>query len=145
MKQLIAIAALLLFTTVTKAQDIPASNVPSVVLNTFNKAFPGALKIEWEMKAELYNAEFKLNRREHEVWINPKGAIVKHKKELRSAELPAAVANSIKQNYKGLRIDDVDRYEEGKQFFYKIELKKLGQPDQKVVLDSKGKLVNRVF
>ncbi|MNR34980.1 hypothetical protein D3C85_1527960 [compost metagenome] len=96
------------------------------------------------MKGDLFNADFDISRRDHEVWLNNKGAIVKYKKEIRSRELPAAVANSIKKNFKGFRIDDVDKFEEEKQFFYKVELKTLRE-EKKVVFDAQGKLSNRIL
>lgn len=144
MKQRFFLAVCLLFSGLTYAQDIPVSSVPAVVMNSFTKAFPNAVKVEWEMKGELYNAEFDVNRRDHEVWLNSKGAIVKHKQEIKSRELPAAVSATLKKNFKGFWIDDVDKYEEAKQFFYKIELKTLSQ-EKNVVIDSKGAIVNKIL
>lgn len=144
MKNSIILAAGLLFSGLTYAQDIPVKEVPSVVLNSFNKAFPQAAKVDWERKGELFNADFDIGRRDHEVWLNPKGAIVKHKKELRARELPSVISNNIRKNFKGFRIDDVDRYEEGKQFFYKVELKNFSE-EKKVVFDAKGKISNRIL
>lgn len=144
MKNSIILAAGLLFSGLTYAQDIPVKEVPSVVLNSFNKAFPQAAKVDWERKGELFNADFDIGRRDHEVWLNPKGAIVKHKKELRARELPSVISNNIRKNFKGFRIDDVDRYEEGKQFFYKVELKNFSE-EKKVVFDAQGKISNRIL
>lgn len=144
MKQKLLLALSLLFSSLTYAQDIPVSSVPAAVMNSFTKAFPNAVKVEWEMKGELYNAEFDVNRRDHEVWLNAAGAIVKHKQEVKSRELPAAVSASLKKNYKGFWIDDVDKYEVGKQFFYKIELKNLTQ-EKNIVVDTKGAIVNKIL
>src|SRR5690606_15500595 len=94
------------------AQDILVQDVPSVVKSSFDKAFTKASKVEWEMKGNLYNAEFEIGRRDYEVWLDQKGSFVKVKKEMRANELPAVVLNSVKQNYKGYRIADVDRFEE---------------------------------
>jgi hypothetical protein len=144
MKQKLLLAVCLAFSSLTYAQDIPVSNVPSVVMNAFNKAFPKAAKVEWEMKGDLYNADFDVDRRDHEVWINNKGAIVKHKQEIKSRELPAGVTQSLKQHFKGFWIDDIDKYEVGRQFFYKVELKTLTQ-EKNIVVDSKGTVVNRIL
>ncbi len=144
MKQRLLLALCLLFSSLTYAQDIPVSSVPAVVMTSFTKTFPNAVKVEWEMKGELYNAEFDVDRRDHEVWLNNKGAIVKHKQEIKSRELPAAVSASLKKNYKGFWIDDVDKYEVAKQFYYKIELKTLTQ-EKNIVVDGKGAIVNMVL
>ncbi|WP_316811603.1 PepSY-like domain-containing protein [Pedobacter heparinus] len=144
MKTKLVLAACLLFSSLGYAQDIAVKDVPAAVMNAFNRAFPKAVKVEWEMKGDLYNADFDVERRDHEVWLNNKGAIVKHKQELRSRELPAVVSQSLKKNFKGFWIDDVDKYEVAKQFFYKVELKTMSQ-EKNVVLDSKGQTVNRIL
>ena len=138
MKNLIIIAAALLSTNPTFAQDISSSEVPSVVLNSFKRSFPKSTGVEWELKGENYNAEFDIDWRDHEVWINKTGAIVKHKKELKQGELPAAVTNQIKVNYNTYRIDDVDQFEINKKFYYKVELKKHDE-EGKFVLTKKVK------
>ncbi|MBB2150430.1 PepSY-like domain-containing protein [Pedobacter gandavensis] len=144
MKKRLLLAVALLFSGLTYAQDIPAKDVPLEVRNSFKKAFPNATKVEWELKGDLYNADFDIGRRDHEVWFTSKGAIVKHKKEIRAKELPVAVANVIKKDYSGYRIDDVDHFEEGKTVLYKVELKKVGE-EKKVVFDAKGNVVNRIL
>lgn len=140
MKNIFIAAAGLLFTNLCYAQDLEVSDVPSVVINKFNNAFPKASDIEWEKKGELYNAEFDLNWRDHEVWLNAAGAIIKHKKEIKADELPLAVTNKIKQDYSGYRIDDADQYEINKQFFYKVELKTTGI-ERKIVYTQQGKMI----
>ncbi|WP_316820969.1 PepSY-like domain-containing protein [Pedobacter gandavensis] len=144
MKRKLLLAIGLLFSGLTYAQDIPAKDVPLEVRNSLKKAFPNATKVEWEMKGDLYNADFDIGRRDHEVWLDRKGAILKHKKEIRAKELPVAVSNVIKKNYAGYRIEDVDRFQEGKTVLYKVELKKIGE-EKKIVLDSKGSVVDRIL
>ncbi|ETZ23609.1 PepSY-like domain-containing protein [Pedobacter sp. V48] len=144
MKKILLFAVCILISGFSYAQDITASEVPPAVLNAFNKSFPKATRVEWERKGDLYNVEFDIARRDHELWLTGNGGIIKHKKELRSSELPAVVLNTLKQNYKGFRIGDVDRYEEGKKFFYKVELKKLLE-EQKVVVDQSGKISNKIY
>lgn len=144
MKHTLFLAVGLLISSWSYGQDINPGSVPSAVMNAFKKAFPAATKVEWEMKGELFNADFDVDRRDHEVWINSNGAIVKHKQEIKSRDLPAAVSQSLKKHFKGFWIDDVDKYEVGKQFFYKIELKTMTQ-EKNIVVDSKGAVVNRVL
>lgn len=138
------LAACLLYSGLTFGQDIAVKNVPSVVMNSFKRAFPNATEVEWEMKGDLYNAEFDVNRRDQEVWLNSKGSIIKHKQEIKSREIPEVVAKTLKQNYKGYWIDEVDKYEVAKQFFYKVELQTLTK-EENVVLNDKGAIVNRIL
>lgn len=142
MREKLIIAVCLLFSSLSYAQDIAVRDVPSVVLNSFTKAFPKATDVDWEMKGDLFNVEFEIGRRDHEVWLDPKGTIVKHKKEITARELPSTVKNSIKQNYKGYRIDDVEQVEEMKQVFYKVELKTFTD-EKELVFDQSGKLSNK--
>lgn len=142
MKQKIILAACLLFSSFSYAQDLAVQDVPSVVLNSFTKTFPKAQDVEWEKKGDLLNAEFDIGRRDHEVWLNNKGEIVKHKKEIKASELPGAVSSSIKQNFKGYRVDDADQFEEAKQVFYKVELETFTD-EKKVVFDKNGKMTDR--
>lgn len=144
MKHITILAAMLLYTGLLFGQDISAADVPSVVRNSFNKAFPKSYHIEWEQKGEGYNAEFDIDWRDHEVWISNTGAVLKHKKELKSSELPAAVTAQIKQNYGIYRIDDVDQYEVNKRFYYKVELKK-HDVERKVIFDRKVKVSNIIL
>ena len=144
MIQKLFLGGCLLLSGLTYGQDIAVKDVPFVVMNSFKKAFPNAAAEEWEMKGDLYNAEFDVNRRDHEVWLNSKGSIIKHKQEIKSREIPAVVMKMLKQNFKGYWIDEVDKYEVAKQFFYKVELKTLTK-ESNVVLDNKGVIVNRVL
>jgi len=144
MKQKLLFLVCMLFSVLGFSQDIPASRVPAVVKNSFAKAFPKATKVEWEMKGDLFNADFDVARRDHEVWLNSKGVIVKHKQEIKGRELPEAVSKSLKQNFKAFWIDDVDKYVIGKEVFYKVELKTLTE-EKNIVVDSKGAIVNRIL
>ena len=144
MKNTLSFTAALFFAASVFAQEIPATQVPSVVKNSFSKSYPSAKGVEWEKKGNLYNAEFDLSRIDHEVWIDAKGIIVRHKKDLNRAQLPAAVSAAIKKQYPQHRLDDVDQYTEGKQVFYKVELEKAGV-DTHVVFDQSGKVSPKIF
>ncbi|MNG38848.1 hypothetical protein D3C84_1266970 [compost metagenome] len=54
------------------------------------------------------------------------------------------VTKSLKEHFQGFWIDDVDKYEVAKQFYYKVELKTLTE-EKNVVVDSKGTIVNKVL
>jgi uncharacterized membrane protein YkoI len=140
MKKLLFLTASLFFSIITFAQEIRADEVPSVVLNAFKQKFPKASDVEWERKDQLYKVEFEIGRTDHEAWINNTGGIVKHKRDIRTADLPREVTASINRSYKGYRIDDVERIEEGQKFLYKVELKTLSK-EEEVIFDPKGEIV----
>ena len=98
------------------------------------------MDVEWELKDQLYKVEFEIGRKDHEAWINSTGGIVKHKQDITEGELPKEVTASISKNYKGYRIDDVERIESNKKFSYKVELKTLSK-EQDVIFDQSGKVI----
>ena len=140
MKKIIFLAGGLFYSAMTFAQDIRANEVPSVVLNTFKQKFPKAADVEWELKDQLYNVEFEVDRVDYEAWINSTGSIVKHKKDIRENELPKSVSATISKNYKGYKVDDAERIGTGGKFLYKVELKTASK-EENVVFDQDGKLV----
>lgn len=134
----------LLFSGIMFAQDIPQQDVPATILNTFKKAYPDVQKIDWEKKGEVYNAEFEIGRRDHEIWIDSEGSIIRHKEELRASELPESVSKAIMENHPGSRIDEVDKFTEGNQTYYKVELKNAGV-ENTIVVDHTGAPVDKIF
>lgn len=121
------------------AQDIPASQVPAAVKNTFKAKFPAATRLEWEKKGELYEAEFHVNNVDHKALLNETGQLQVFKNDIRTANLPQAVKQAVKTNYKGFRIDDAEKVTRGTVVYYQVELD--GEPhDQKVVFTTDGKV-----
>jgi hypothetical protein len=142
MKNTLFITIAILLSGFVNAQDLRKNQVPSVVLNSFNKSFPNAAKVDWEKKGDLFNADFEIGRRDHEILLNSKGQVVRHKQDIASKSLPIAVKNNINQKYKSFRIDDVEKIEEGKSVFYKVELKKLRE-EHKLYFDKNGNTINK--
>lgn len=140
MKKILLITTGLFYSIVAFAQDIRSNEVPSLVLNSFHKTFPKALEEEWEFKNNLYKVEFEIDRNDHEAWLDNEGNIMKQKQDMQAKELPKAVSGTIKTNYKGYRIDDVEKIITGTKTVYKVELKK-GLNEQDVFFDPSGKVV----
>ncbi|HYF70670.1 MAG TPA: PepSY-like domain-containing protein [Ohtaekwangia sp.] len=108
--------------TAAVAQDIPQSDVPSLVLNTFQSKYEKATDLEWEKKGDLYKAEFEIGTREHDLWIDAKGQVTKHKEDFPKAELPAAIRQKIESEFKDYTIEDVDKIEEDGKVLYLVDL-----------------------
>ena len=126
-------------TIIANAQDIPQSQVPSVVLNAFQGKFSDAKDVEWEAKNELYKAEFEVNKRGHDVWIDKTGKITKHKEDFPKKELPQAVQQQIASEFKGYTLDDADKIEMDGKVFYQVELDGTAD-DRKVLFSADGKV-----
>lgn len=143
-KQIFIIGVLAIFSA-TYAQDLPQSSVPSVIVNQFNRHFPKATDVDWEMKDNLYNVEFETGWNvDHEVWYNAKGEVIKHKEDIAESKLPKAVKNSIQSQFKGYTIDDLEQISEQGKVVYKMELNSLLKQDWNVVIDAKGTILNKI-
>lgn len=129
-----------LFSLYSCSQDIPASKVPSVVLNTVQTKFANANKIEWEKKKALYEAEFKVDSIEYAVYVDSAGKLIMYKVDIREDELPAAVAAIIRTEYTGYKIDDVEKIDKEGVLYYEIELDGKGKKDLELVFAADGKL-----
>lgn len=125
------------------AQDIPHSHVPSVIVNKFSAQFPKARDIDWEQKGELYNVEFELGRNvDHEIWYDKNGQIVKHKEEINKSSLPAGVTSTLQRDFKGYRVDDIEKITEGTAVTYKMELDSFTK-DWNIIMDARGKILQQ--
>ena len=121
------------------AQVIPQSQVPPVVLKAFQEKFGNATEVKWETKAELYKAEFKENKRGHDVWIDKTGKITKTKEDFPKKDLPAAIQQQITSEFKAYKLDDADKIEMDGKVFYQVELDGTSD-DRKVLFSADGKV-----
>ena len=108
-------------------------------------AFPKAADVEWEMSDSLYQVEFEIGWNiDHEVWYNDSGKIVKHKEDISRKELSKKVRNSIKTDFRGYTIDDLERITENGKVVYKMELNSLIHQDWDIVIDADGKVISKM-
>lgn len=144
-KMILSACILALSTIGAFAQDIPQSQVPAVVVNSFQQKFPKAKGVDWELKAGLYEAEFEtgLFGTDHEVWIQSNGKIVRHKEELAKNDLPKAVIAKVKKDFSGYRIEDVKKITEEQKITYAFEVK--SRTDEwKLVVDTQGSILGKI-
>lgn len=141
-KTILSACLLALSTMGAFAQDIPQSQVPAVVVNSFQQKFPKAKGVDWELKAGLYEAEFEtgLFGADHEVWIQSNGKIVRHKEALAKNDLPNAVMAKMKRDFPGYRIEDVKRISEEQKITYAFEVKSRAD-EWKLVVDPNGNVL----
>lgn len=144
-KQITLIAtALTLISTVTLAQEINPSQVPSVIANSFKKEFPKASDIEWELDGGNYNVDFELGWGiDHEIWYDAAGSTLKHEEEISKSDLPKAITSKIKSEFKDLRIDGVKKITEGSQVVYKVELENFTE-EWKVIFSNTGEVLQKL-
>jgi len=136
---------LALFANIATAQDLPQSQVPSSVVNSFQESFPTAFDVEWELDGENYKVEFETGilGKDHDAWYDKTGRLIRHKEEISKDELPQKVLARINSDFSGYRIDDVKKIAEGNTTTYTLELKSATQ-EWKVAFDSEGNVLRKV-
>lgn len=144
-KQITLLALVLtLISTITLAQDINPSQVPSLVTNSFKKDFPKASDIEWEMDGANYNVEFEIGWGvDHEIWYDATGKMIKHVEEITKSDLPKAITDKIGTDFKDLRIHDAKKISEVTQLNYAVELENMTE-EWKVIFSSTGEVVQKI-
>lgn len=145
MKNLIvAISILGLSFNQISAQDIHQNEVPSVILNHFQKSFPKASDIDWEIKGNLYEVEFETGflGDDHKVLYSRDGKMVFHEEEITKNNLPKSVLATINKYYSGYKVDDVKRISDNGKTMYKAELKNYST-EWKIVFDAQGKILQK--
>ncbi|GAL83652.1 hypothetical protein MYP_879 [Sporocytophaga myxococcoides] len=143
---IIASFTLISFAKTAFGQDIPQSQVPSVIINNFQQTFPKANDVEWELDGEHYKVDFEtgLLGTDHDVWYDKTGKLTRHKEEISKSDLPQKVLKKINSEFGSYRVDDVKKItEEDNKVTYTLELKKLIE-EWKVVFDSEGNLLSKL-
>lgn len=142
MKKLFLFIGLFLGISAVYAQDLLPSQVPSLILNSFNRSFPDARDVDWEKEGKLYQVEFERQRRDHDVWLDEKGKIVRQKQDINPRALPQEVKRAVKTKYGNARIDDAEKIIDGNQTRYKIEVD-TRDGDREFYMDQKGQEINK--
>ncbi len=142
---LIGAFALLVFANMVCGQDIPQGQVPSLVVNSFQQAFPKAFDVEWEMDGEMYKVDFEtgLLGTDHDAWYDKTGKLVRHKEEISKSDLPQSVLTKINAGFSGYHVDDVKKNTESGKVTYTLELK-TSTEEWKVAFDTEGNVLSKV-
>lgn len=123
------------------AQDIPESQVPSVIVNSFKKEFPKASDVEWERQGDQYNVDFEIGWfTDYEAWFTASGKLIRYTEDISEGDLPKTVKHAIKNQYKGYRIEDAKKIIENGVETYSVEIEK-GNDERDLVFSTNGKLI----
>lgn len=94
MKKLLIIF-LVLMNSMGFAKSVKTLQIPSEVLQAFNKTNPKATHVLWDREDSYYEASYKLNGRNMLAVYNYKGEVLEVDTEMRWEEFPAEVQKSI--------------------------------------------------
>lgn len=123
------------------------ADIPASVVGAIRSQYPNVVVTDWDWEDDLgmYEAEFKMNGREHEAYITPEGTWVRTKTKIKRDQMPAAVMNAIRSSeYGSWRMDDfveMDTPDKGK--LYKVEVEK-GNQEFYLKYDANGNLVEKM-
>lgn len=78
-------------------------NIPTVVKNSFAKAYPG-VKASWDKEGSKYEASFKKNNSDMSVLYSASGMAEETEMDMKAAMLPAPVRATLAKDYKNEKI-----------------------------------------
>jgi len=140
MNRIIALLILAFFAANTFAQDIQQKNVPAVVLNAFQIKFPNATDVDWRLEKGNYRIKFEVNNKDHNLYLDDRGKVLKHHQDLYGSEVPEKVLKAIKSKVALFDLDDADRITEGNKTVYEINFE-ISNKDHDFWINEKGKIL----
>ena len=143
-KMMIALAAMSICAAAFAGpmMDDDIAQAPKKVEKTFQKMYPNAQKTEWELKRDMYVAEFKIDGREIEAWFNADGTWMRSKEDVSAKDVPAEVKKAVKDTYPGWKTEDCEMVTDARGYkHYVVEVEKEGEQDKTVRISPNGKII----
>lgn len=125
--------------------DMKIEDVPATVREALLSTFPEATGIDWEKKGEDYEADFDVDRVDHNAMLNASGTVLKHKYDIPETDLPEAIRATISQNYANHKIDDPEVLVQNGDTLYQVELDHMTSMDEKLVFSADGQKVDQAY
>ena len=142
-KTVFLVLAIAMVFTACEDDDIRNADIPSVVLNGFTEQFSNATGVEWEKKADLYEAEFEIEKVDYEAILSSDGTIVKYKYDVSYEALPEAVQASITADYDKINIDEIELIQISETSYYQVEFD--AEPnDNKIIFEESGQVTTQI-
>ncbi len=144
MKKLMIVVIAVTLLTTAQAQKISADKVPSAVSAAFKTKFPKAEKVTWEMEnPKEYEANFKVNSAEQSAVFDAVGNWMVTETEIKVAELPKAVSQTLSKKFSGYKIKEAEKVEKkGTGNCFEAEIEKEGKTLE-VVLSPTGEVLDK--
>ena len=136
LKLLTALFISLIF--VSCENEIPTSEVPSIVQNTFKSNFSQAKDLDWELINDAYAVSFDIENIDHHAILDRSGSLIKYKHRIDGTEVPQGIKTFLAKNHPKEKWDDAEYIVEGNSKYFQIELDGFFT-DKKLVLDRNGK------
>lgn len=119
------------------------NSTPQIVKDTFAEKFPNATNVEWEKESDTeWEAEFKLNGKEHSSNFMQDGTWVETEYEVAESEIPQIVMDTLNTSFEGYEIEEMEYSETAEGSVYEFEIEK-GESEMEVAIDANGKIVKQ--
>lgn len=142
-KTVFLVLAIAMVFTACEDDDMRNADIPSVVLNGFTEQFSNATGVEWEKKADLYEAEFEIEKVDYEAILSSDGTILKYKYDVSYEALPEAVKASITADYDKTNIDEIELIQISETSYYQVEFD--AEPnDNKIIFEESGQVTTEI-
>lgn len=130
-----------IFTLNACSQD--AKEVPAAVKTAFSQKFPDASKVKWSMENKTeWEAEFKMNGKEYSANFDTDGNWMETEYEVGMEDLPEAVRSTLKNEFVGYEIEEMEISQTVDGELYEFEIEKDGK-EMEIAIDQSGKVVKK--
>lgn len=139
MKNVILFAAIAI-SAIGCAQSKEKKEVPKVVKEAFQKEYPNT-KVDWDIEADGFEAEFKMNGKEASANYDKVGHKLATEIEIKESELPVKALTYIATTYPNKKIKETAKITDNKNVVtYEAEIKIDGK-DRDLIFDASGKFL----
>ncbi|MEW6039194.1 MAG: PepSY-like domain-containing protein [Pseudomonadota bacterium] len=127
-------------------QELSRRQVPKMVVEAFEKAYPNAKGVEFEKETfegkVAYEVEYKENGREYELLYDADGILLQKEEEIDSKALPDAVIQAVTSAYPKGKVKEAEKVmkPDGTVTGYEVEIKEKGKKIE-LELDATGKIL----
>ena len=136
-----SIIILFIVLSISSFQAFSQKTASDVVKKEFAKKYPAAQSVKWDSEeSNEWEAEFTVNGKEMSASFDDKGVWLETEAEITEKELPAAVANTLNNEFAGFKTGEMSTIENPKMKGFEMVLKK-GETSLEVVFDNSGKVI----
>lgn len=143
MRILILGLAFVFFMNYSFAQKLAEIDVPKVVRDNFVKMYPGIKKVKWEKEDGKFEAGFDLKKIETSVVFDDKGDILEVESEIKEKEVPSAIIDNVKKDFKDCKIKETSKIEASGSENFEIEIVFQGKSFE-LLYEKSGKLIKKI-
>jgi uncharacterized membrane protein YkoI len=134
---------LMLGSILVLSQACAQSTAPTAVKKAFSQKFPTAKKAKWDKEnATEWEVEFKMNGKEYSANYTSDGIWKETEYGIKKSEIPAAVKQTLANEFSGFKIEESEISETVKGKVYEFAVEK-GDAEMEVAISPNGTVVKK--